>query len=86
MTQHQHVRHHANVLSHTDFVDDIVLLSNTINEAQGLLYRVESACNSGVIYLNSPKNQVCCSSIDIPLIEAISDQRQSDGGEPNLNA
>ena len=39
-------RHPAKVLSDTDFADDIVLLSNAINQAQGLLYRVESASNS----------------------------------------
>ena len=45
-------RHPAKDLSDTDFADDIVLLSNTINQAQGLLYRVESACNSFALYLN----------------------------------
>ena len=38
----------AKVLSDTDFADDIVLLCNTINQTQGLLHRVESACNSVV--------------------------------------
>ena len=41
-TAPQHSRRHpAKVLSDTDFADDDVLLSNTINQAQGLLYRVE---------------------------------------------
>ena len=50
-------RHTAKVLFDTDFADDIVLLSNTINQAQGLLYRVESACNSVALHFNSPKNK-----------------------------
>ena len=54
----QHSRRHpAKVLSDTDLADDIVLLSNTINQAQGLLYRVESACNSVALHLNSPKTK-----------------------------
>ena len=53
-------RHLAKVLSDTDFADDIALLSNIINHAHGLLYIVVSACNSVALYLNSPKNKVCC--------------------------
>ena len=53
-------RHPIKVLSDTDFADDMFLLSNTINQTQVLLYRVESACNSVALYLYSPKNKVCC--------------------------
>ena len=79
-------RHPAKVLSDTDFADDIILLSNTSNQARGHC----TQWNQHVIQLPSisthPKTKYVTFSIDSPLIETISDQRQSDGGEPNLNA
>ena len=88
MTQHQDLYSALGtaecILSDTDFVDNIVLLSNTVNQAQELLYRVESACNSVALYLNSPKTKYVAFSNDSHLIETISDPRHSDGGEPNL--
>ena len=45
-------RHTAKVLIDTDFADDIVLLSNTISQAQGLPYTVESACISVALHFN----------------------------------
>ena len=48
-------RHTAKVLIDTDFADDIVLL--TINQTQGLLYKVESTCNSVALHFNSHKNK-----------------------------
>ena len=69
-------RHPAKVLSDIDFADDIVLLSNTISQAWG--YYTE--LNQHVIQLPSisthPKTYYVAFSIDSPLIETISDQRQ----------
>ena len=69
-------RHHAKVLSDTDFADDIVLLSTTINQARGYCTEL----NQHVIQLPSisthPKTKYVAFSIDSPLIKTISDQRQ----------
>ena len=69
-------RHPAKVLSDTDLADDIVLLSNTINQDRGYCTEL----NQHVIQLPSisthPTNKYVAFSIDSPLIETISDQRQ----------
>ena len=61
-------RHPTKVLSDADFADDIVLLSNTINQAHGLLYRVQ---NQDVIQLSSisthPKTNMLHSALIAPL-------------------
>ena len=47
------------ILTNTDFADDITVLShNTIFQAQKLLYKVESACNSVELHLNSSKTKL----------------------------
>ena len=84
-------RHPAKVLSDTDFADDIVLLSNTINQARGYCTEL----NQHVIQMPCPlsqltqKQSMLHSALTAPTSkgsETISDQRQSDGSEPNLNA
>ena len=73
----QHSRRRlAKVLIDTDFAEDIVLLSNTSNQARGYCTEL----NQHVIQLPSisthPKTKYVAFSIDSPLIETISDQRQ----------
>ena len=63
-------RHPAKVLSDTDFADDIVLLSNTINQARGYCTEL----NQHVIQLLSiathPKTKYVASALTAPSLTA----------------
>ena len=50
-------RYPAEVLADLGYADDIALLEDTISEAQGLLLKVELACQSIGLYLNTDKTK-----------------------------
>ena len=50
-------RHPSKNLPDLDYADDIALLDNTIKDAQDLLLRVESACQSIGLFLNAGKTK-----------------------------
>ena len=66
----------AKVLSDTDFADDIVLLSNTINQDRGYCTELNQHVIQSPSISTHLKTKYVAFSIDSPLIEAISDQRQ----------
>ena len=50
-------RHPAKVITDLDFADDIALLSDTLLQAQNLLYRVERAADSVELQMNDSKTK-----------------------------
>ena len=62
ITLHQQIGRHcpAIKLMDADFADDVALLSNTMNEAQGLLNTVESASESVRWAMNADKTKFMC--------------------------
>ena len=59
ITPRKSIRHPVEVLADLDFVDNIALLSYTIEQAQ-LLHRVESECKKSGFWARWPQNQVRC--------------------------
>ncbi|CAJ1087270.1 Craniofacial development protein 2 [Xyrichtys novacula] len=57
-------RHPKEVLADLDFADDIALLSDTVEQAQELLLRVETECNKVGLGLNGPKTKYLAYNID----------------------
>ena len=57
LTRHRSCRHPASHLSDLDYADDIVLFADTIQEAELLLHKVESASKSTGLFLNSSKTK-----------------------------
>ena len=51
-------RQPAEVLADLDFADDIALLSDTLNQAQDLLCRVENAADIVGLHMNASKTKV----------------------------
>ena len=59
-------RHPKLVLPDLDFADDIALLSDEINQAQGLLFRVEKECNKVGLGMNAKKTKGLAYNIENP--------------------
>ena len=50
-------RHPAEVICETDLADDTDLLSNTLEQAQLLLSRVETSAKQSILHINNPKTE-----------------------------
>ena len=57
-------RHPKEVIADLDFADDIALLSDTMQQAQELLLRVETECSKVGLGLNGPKTKYLAYNID----------------------
>ena len=64
ISQRRSRRHPAEILTDLDFADDIALLSDTLNQAQELLTRVENAAATVGLHMNVSKTKVMAYNID----------------------
>ena len=62
LTRRKNTKHPASHLSDLDYADDIVLFADTIQEAELLLHKVESASKSTGLFLNPSKKSTCIST------------------------
>ena len=67
LTPRKSRRYPKEVLADLDFADDIALLSDAINQAQQLLYRVETECKKVGLGLNGPKTKSLAYNVDDPV-------------------
>ena len=64
LTPRKSRRHPKEVLADLDFADDISLLSDAINQAQELLYKVEGECRKVGLGLNGPKTKCIAYNVE----------------------
>ena len=65
ISQRRSRRHPAEILTDLDFADDIALLSDTLNQAQELLTRVENAAATVGLHMNVSKTKVMVDDISL---------------------
>ena len=73
LTLHQRKssRYPAKAITDLDFADDIVLMSDTVEQASILLQRVERECEAVGLRLNSPKTKAMFLNTDVAPLENI---------------
>ena len=76
ITPRRSSRYPAETISDLDFADDICLLSDTIEKAQKLLKRVETACRKVGLHLNAKKTEVVPINVPLPYIPLKTIERQ----------
>ena len=77
----------AKTLTDLDFADDIVLMSDSVNQVSDLLHRVEKECEAVGLRLNSGKTKAMYFNTDIaplmnlmnePIGQALTDSEEQD--------
>ena len=64
-------RNPAEVITDTDFADDIALLSNTLRQAEELLHRTQDAAKQIGLHINEKKTEYMTFHIDNPTLQTL---------------